>query len=244
MNSKFLINIWWILLIGLFSTAVFGQTKMTTANVENQPKTETQLLGKWQTKGEILEFFKDGIVTLNCIKVKYSVVGDTIILEFEVVESAKLAEDDINIIKYPFILNDDTLTLLTKGEKITYTKLPNDTNQAETHVWSGGSNPSDFIGQWCLKSVSENATYCLRFYKNGSYEEFEKIISADDGSSTRYRTAGRWSVKENYLTTCEDNGKKEITSSFEKRKHPQTGAPMLIINSKNYVMTDQKRRFW
>lgn len=243
MNSKFLTNIGWVLVIGLFSTSVFGQTEMTKANVENQPKTETQILGKWENEVERIEFFKDGIATLNCNKVKYSIVEDAIIIESEIVESAKMAEDDVNIFKYPFTLKDNTLTLLIQGRRTIYTKPTNDTNQAETHVWSGGSNPLDVVGQWCFKSVRENATYCLRFYKNGTYEEFHKSMSYD-GSTIRYRDAGQWSVTANKLTNCEDGGKKSVTYSFEKRNHPQTGAPMLIINGENYVTTDQKRKPW
>ena len=238
MTNKFLLNIVWILVIGLFSTVVFGQTKMTKADVENQ------LLGKWEfneNEDEPLkwEFFKNSILTYKCFKSKYAVVGKVITIEVDKLKTG------IEKSKIPFLLKGNTLNIWSEGKKIPFTRASkNDSGkiQAETHIWNGGSNPPSFVGQWC-----DSIKNCFTFYKNGTYEYYDAGM-AKVAARTKIEhdnEEGQWNVTATTLTVCsEDNEEESRTFSLEKRNHPQTGEPMLIIDEDEYVTTDKKRKPW
>ncbi len=249
MTRKLFLLIVWSVMFGLFSTFVFGQMKMANANVKNGANPETQLLGKWElltvSEGDkpSVEFLKDGVMFFNCVKVKYKVVGDVIFVEAE-----KLAEGGKNISKLRFelLLHGSTLILWMEGKGVVYTRRQvagAGKIQAEYYKWKGGSNPPGLVGQWRSEEKDEETdslnSYFLTLYKNGTFEIQIETKSGDTATNNQNAT-GRWSVKANSITLCGDRDIKSNTFRLEKRNHPQTGVPMLIIKDRIYLRSRKK----
>lgn len=210
----------------------------TDTDPENE---ESNLIGKWTSSEAKIEFFKDGKMTINGEKFNYGVVGKII-----------LVESDEGQMEFPFTLKGNTLTVLVDDRKVVYTRSTKneDTSENDQKPKPEGSNPQEFVGKWCYQS-NVNASgggrmsnICFVLYENGTYEYYGETSSSNPygGTNSQSNDAGRWKATSTTLTAYSNSGETR-TYSLEKRNHPKTGDPMLIVEGDAFV-TFYQRQPW
>lgn len=250
MSSQNLVQIFLTLTVGLtigFSASCAFAQKSTGQSRTNRPSSqkpandepeEPTLIGKWTSSEARIEFLDQSTMTINGDKFNYAVVGKLIVLE-----------TDEGQMEFPFTLKGNTLTVLVEGRKVVYTRSSgNDDEDQRKAPDRSGSNPQELVGKWCYQS-NVNASnggrmsnICFTLYENGTYEYYGETTSSNPygGSSSQQSDAGRWSATATTLTARSNSGETR-TLTLEKRNHPKTGDPMLVIDGDAFVTFYQKR---
>lgn len=227
-----------IISIGLFSTVILGQTK--TAKEETKPT----LIGKWKSPEAKVEFINKNTMTLNGVKYRYAVLGKAIIIQSEEGESAE----------FPFELKGDTLTVYLSDRKIVYKRYTEEDDEEETaevqpqnQPQQRGSTPQELVGKWCYQANVQaqgggrQTDICFTLYANGTYEYQGETSNSNvyGGTNSSSYDSGRWAATATTLTAYSSNGQTK-TYTLEKRNHPKTGDPMLIVDGDAFVTFYQK----
>ena len=237
------------LIVCLANGCVFAQrgtaeqsksTKPKAQTKQNNEKEETTLIGKWTSNEAKIEFFADGSMTINGDKFSYGVVGKIIIIE---------AEDEQ--MEFPFTLKGNTLTVTVEGRKIIYTRSSKSDDGEENQPQrsrGGGSNPQELVGKWCyLANVQANnggrmSETCFTLKGDGTYQYYSETNSSNPygGTSSQSSDSGHWSATATTLTAHSNSGE-TTTYTLEKRNHPKTGDPMLMVDGDAFVTAYQKQ---
>jgi hypothetical protein len=98
------------------------------------------------------------------------------------------------------------------------------------------------VGKWCLISVinaqggGRTSDQCVTLAADGTYQYFGQVESSNPNGATGSQTgdAGTWTATETTLTAHSRRGT-TVTYTLEKRNHPKTGDPMLILNRQPFV---------
>lgn len=238
MANKIYLIIVWSLVFGLFSITVFGQ-KTTTQEAENKEKKKSPLIGKWISSEAKIEFFENGTITINGEKYKFAIVKNVIVVG-----------NDEGQIQVPFSLKDDTLVVLFEGRKVVYTRSKGDDEEVQPQNTNrGGSTPQELVGTWCYQADIQanngggrHSRICFTLRPNGTYEysSGSSNTNPNGGSVSESTDYGRWSATATTLTARSNSGETR-TYTLEKRNHPKTGDPMLIVDGDAFVTQYQKR---
>ena len=113
---------------------------------------------------------------------------------------------------------------------------------------NGGGNPQELVGKWCyLANVQANdggrmSERCFVLNSNGTYEYFAETSSSNPygGTNSQEYDAGRWSATATTITAQSNSGE-TYNYSLEKRNHPKTGDPMLIVDGDAFVTFNQRQ---
>ena len=78
--------------------------------------------------------------------------------------------------------------------------------------------------------------------RDGTYEYYGEASNSNiyGGSNSQSRDYGRWSATTTSLTARSNSGK-TTTYTLERRNHPKTGDPMLMVDGDAFVTYYQKR---
>jgi len=244
MTKKFLTTFVSVLLIGLISNMVFGQSKTKNQNQDKEESKPT-LIGKWKSSEAAVEFINKNTMTLNGVKYGYAVIGKTIIIQSEEGESAD----------FPFELKGDTLIVYLSDRKVVYTRSTEDDEENPEEVFQtrpnqqnrGGSNPQELVGKWCYQANVQaqgggrQTDICFTLNPNGTYQYYGESTSTNvyGGANSQTSDSGRWSATATTLTAYSSSGEVR-TYTLEKRNHPKTGNPMLIVDGDAFVTYYQK----
>lgn len=239
MKRKLFLQIIWVLLVGLSTNCAFAQSK---TNNQKQTKDEPKptLIGKWKSSEAVIEFLNKNTMTINGEKLNYAVVGKIIIVETEDGQ-----------MEFPFSLNGDTLTVTFEGRKIVYKRMSQDeesNEEFERPTQGGGSNPQELVGKWCYQANVQaqgggrQTDICFILNSNGTYEYYGESTSTNPNGGANSQTfdSGRWSANSTTLTARSNSGETK-TYTLEKRNHPKTGDPMLIVDGDAFVTYYQKQ---
>lgn len=194
------------------------------------------LIGRWQNREATVEIKDNGTVVINGETLRYTVQGNVITLT-----------GSDGSARIPFQLDGDTLTTTFNGQRMVYTRA---SGNAGVGGGGGGSNPTELVGKWCyMSNVNANnggrvSNRCFTLYANGTYEYYGETSSSGQYGSTASQDSdsGTWSVSGATITA---NSRKHgtLTYALEKRNHPKTGDPMLVLDGDAYV-TFAPRRPW
>ncbi len=223
------------LIIASFATDAFSQTKK---------ETEAALIGYWISSEATVEFKPKGVVVISGERYQWSVLGRSLVLTSN--------EGSLDM---PFQLKGDILTVWFDGRKVMYEKTDKDGYDEAlamrikgTGNSGGGGNPQDLVGKWCY-SANVNASgggrqsdLCFTLNSNGTYEYSGATSNSNiyGGSNSSSRDSGRWSATSNSLTARSNSGT-TTTYTLERRNHPKTGDPMLMVDGDAFVTHYQKR---
>lgn len=113
---------------------------------------------------------------------------------------------------------------------------------------NNGSVPQELVGKWCyLSNVQANdggrmSEICITLNGNGTYEYYGETNSSNPygGSSSQESDSGRWTATATTITAHSSSGETK-NFTLEKRNHPKTGDPMLIIDGDAFVTAYQKQ---
>lgn len=203
---------------------------------------DTGLAGRWQSSEIALEIFNDGRLTINGEQFNYRVDGRHVILS-----------NNEGSIRVEFQLDRDTLATNYQGERTVYRRVRGGSSSAASSSSAGGAgesdgaNPAELAGKWCYMSNvtatggGRMSNTCFTLYPNGTYEYYSETSSSNPygGTASQSSDAGTWSVSGSTLiANSRSNGRQVYT--LEKRNHPKTGDPMLIVDGDAFVTYTQR----
>ncbi len=206
-----------------------------------------KLLGQWTTEGADLDFKPGGKGTYNGKAFSYSLNGNTLTTRDETGEN-----------QFVVIFLGKAMTLMGQGINATFnrghTGYKMDASPNQTAGSTGGNIDQSIAGKWCyvssLTNTNASSSYsrCLNINAKGTYTyQAEGSISGYGGgyyggSSSQNADSGTWRLDGNriYVNSRSEGNK---VYSFEKRNHPKTREPMIIIDGDAYV-TYYQRNPW
>jgi hypothetical protein len=194
------------------------------------------LVGHWKSSEATVHIKDDGTLLLNGSPFRYVVKGKNIIIG-----------NEEGMLQFPFELSGDTLNVQVDGRTVVYRRLSEDDAQSSA---SSGSNPQELVGKWCYMS-NVNASgggrmsnRCFTLYENGTYEFYGETSSSGPiaSSASQESDSGTWSVSGGTIT-AHSRSRGTLVFPLEKRNHPKTGDPMLVLDGDAYV-TYSPRQPW
>lgn len=229
-----------ILTIALSTNCAFAQPgKSTKPNAQKFEDETPTLIGKWTSSEAKVEFIDESTMTINGDKFNYAVVGKIITVE---IEDGQL--------EFPFTLKGNTLTVTVEGRKVVYTRSSKneEDEQPTEQPQRNGANPQELVGKWCYQANVQaqgggrQTDICFILNPNGTYEYYGESSSSNPngGANSQSYDSGRWSATATTLTARSNSGETK-TYTLEKRNHPKTGDPMLIVDGDAFVTYYQKQ---
>lgn len=200
------------------------------------------LIGKWKSSEATIVFKSGNKITINGEVYGYAVIGSTIVVG-----------SDEESVEFPFKLSGDVLTVWVDGRKVVYTRINGDdvdeeTSDSRSNANRTGGNPQELVGKWCYQANVQasgggrQSDICFTLEANGSYSYYGESSSSNiyGGTGSQSWDYGRWSATATTLTARSNKGETK-TYSLEKRNHPKTGDPMLIVDGDAFVTFYQKQ---
>lgn len=213
---------------------------MTARNAPEEKTRANPLVGRWISETNVAELREDGTLTLNGETLRYSVEGNVIKLF-----------TDAGQMRLPFRLNGDTLSVSVDGEEMVYRrdgKGGGGGMSGARGAASRGANAAELAGKWCyMSNVSANdggrmSSRCITLNADGTYEYYAETSSSGSvaSSASQEYDAGSWTAT---ATTITSHSSKNGTNTYplEKRNHPKTGDPMLVIDGDAFVTYHQRQ---
>jgi len=212
-----------------------GVGSHTSSSKQSEEKRASNgLIGRWQSSAASVEIFADGTLTINNERFHYQVDGNVITLS-----------NNQGSARVQFQLDGDTLTTNYNGERYVYSRVKGNALSGRA---SAGANPPEMFGKWCyLSNVNANdggrmSNTCFTLYENGTYDYYSETSSSgpNGGSASQESDSGTWSVSGSTLT-ANSRARGTINFTLEKRNHPKTGDPMLVLDGDAFVTYSQRR---
>ena len=205
------------------------------AQVDQKGSSSNGMIGRWVSNEATVEIRANGTLTIN---------GDE--FTYKIKNSVITVYGDDGTLQFPFDLNGDTMTVSVDDREVVYTRQKGANAQTDQGR-SGGSNPQELVGKWCYManltgSNSRMSNRCFTLAANGTYEFYSETSSSggNGSSASQEYDSGRWSATATTLT-ANSNTHGTINYSLQKRNHPKTGDPMLIVDGDAYVTAYQKQ---
>jgi hypothetical protein len=199
------------------------------------------LVGQWQTTDQTLDIRPDGTVLINGSSFTYAIGGQTLFVQ----------GPDGSAASYPFELSGNQLVVTVNNQRVTYTRKVVGIGPPGPAAAGAQSLPQELFGKWCyIANVNANdggrqSSTCFALNPDGSYQYHAESSSSGQaygnswGTASQTDDAGRWQSTGNTLTATSNSGKVS-TYTFEKRNHPKTNDPMLVIDGQAFVTYYQK----
>lgn len=204
---------------------------------QQDSKTEQEeigLVGRWQSSEATVQIKGDGTLVLNGETYRYAVKGNFITLS-----------NNEGALQFPFELSGDTLRVMVNDRTVVYKRL---TGGGQGSVGSAPvMNPAELSGKWCyMANLNSNSggrmsNRCFTLYENGTYEYYSETSSSGQygGTASQESDSGVWTATATTITRNSRTLGSE-TYPLEKRNHPKTGDPMLVIDGDAYVTYSPK----
>jgi hypothetical protein len=206
----------------------------TNASVVN-----TNIIGIWSAPGETLEFKADG----KCIY-----LGNT----FSYTQSGTI----ITIItsqgnaQFSYRVEGNQMHLMANGQEVVYRK--GETGNSNTSSFTDSKNiDQSLVGKWCWTNTTSTNTggssssECIVLQANGTYQ-FAAERSMDTntnafygGTSSQASDQGRWWVQGDRIF-YDSQTRGQGSYRLERRNHPKTNDPMIVLDGDAYVTFYQK----
>ena len=214
-----------------------GRKSQAVAASEAKPK-EKGLTGRWQSSQSTVQINDDGTLVLDGKTYRYNVKSNVITIA-----------DSEGSMQFPFQLSGDVLNVLVNGEVVVYKRITEGSSAARVGG-NLGANPPELFGKWCYMSNVNTGSggrmsnRCFTLYENGTYEYYSETSSSGPvaSSASQESDSGTWTATATTITRNSRTLGSE-TYPLEKRNHPKTGDPMLVLDGDAYV-TYSPRRPW
>jgi hypothetical protein len=223
-----------LFLFAFLAFLCFSQTTVAQDS-RTQENSKSLLVGRWQSDEATVEIRNDGTLTINSEEFEYRIKGSVITIS-----------DDEGSVDIPFQLSGDRLIVTVEGRRITYVRLKGRAEQQNATGRDGIRR--ELVGKWCwISGVNLNSSNsrmtnrCFTLYENGTYDYYSETSSGGDygSSASQESDSGRWSATSTTITAY-SNTRGKLTFSLEKRNHPKTGDPMLILDGEVFVTAYRK----
>jgi hypothetical protein len=219
---------------------------------EESAKTTTQssakqadVVGIWSGNGETIDFKNNGQVAYLGQNYPYQVSGNYITVQTQqgnLIMAYAITGDQLNL-----TINNQTVTYSRGKGSATNTGVNKQPENAQ-----GNQIDQSMVGKWCYVNVTSTNSggishdECFVLNADGSYQyHSERSMSVNTnayagGTSSQRGDQGTWWVSGNmlyYNSPTQGQG----SYPFEKRNHPKTGDPMIVLNGTTYVTFYNKK---
>ncbi len=239
-----------LLVTGLLTAATISAQPSRSGASKITP--EEKIRGYWKSTEALIEFKAGSKMTIDGAEYDYAIVGPTIVVS-----------NNEGEMEFPYKLVGEELTVWVEMRKVTYTRLTADEiKQVEAakrsnagpatgnRTAAGGGVVQDLVGKWCYQANVQaqgggrQSDICFTLKTDGTYEYYGETSNSNvyGGSNSQSSDFGRWSATQSSLTARSNTGK-TTTYTLERRNHPKTGDPMLIVDGDAFV-TFYKKRPW
>ncbi len=195
----------------------------TAQAVSGPVKSGNSVVGYWRNAQGHARFNADGTGEVDGENGRYEIHGNQLALI-----------GPRGQISLAFEVHGDVLTLTVNGALITL-------NRVREEAGPGGVR-QELVGQWCWISMvnaqqgGSTSSRCFTLDPNGTYQYKGETNSSNPNGAygSQSSDSGTWTATETKLTThSPTNGTQVFT--LEKRNHPKTGDPMLVVNGQSFV---------
>lgn len=227
----------------LISTFLVLAAFAIVSSAQGSKEAESSLIGYWKSDEATVELKAKNVAIFNGQQLEWA-ANDKIIA---------LANDEGSM-TFPYTLKGDVLTVWVEERKVVYKRISAEearrTGSPAQSNRTSGSIQQELVGKWCY-SANVNAIgggrqsdICFTLKADGTYEYYGEASNSNvyGGSNSQSWDYGRWSATATTLTAHSNSGK-TTTYSLEKRNHPKTGDPMLMVDGDAFV-TFYQRRPW
>lgn len=221
-----------MLLSFVLGCSLAGGAKRDEKSSRNKRESGTEekgIVGTWKNERSTISFDANGMATIGGQKYRYKASDDVITVT-----------GNDGTMEMPYRLEDDELTITVNNQKAVFQRVKKSKSD-------GGNVAQELVGKWCYMSnvTSGNggrmSNRCITLREDGTYEYYSETNSSGDNGSTSSQESdsGTWNATEDTITAnSQSQGRK--TYSLEKRNHPKTGDPMIVIDGDAYVTYAQR----
>lgn len=204
-------------------------TRVTAGNGDS-----VSIVGQWQGPNGAAQFNSDGSATVGGLIYRYTQAGDQLTLQ---------GADGTFVATLQ--MAGDTMGWVVNGRTLGFQRV------AATVAGTPGGIMPELVGKWCQATNLNNSsgTYsrsaCITLLADGSFAYVSDFGATGQVAGGAYGTAsdnndtGTWTATPNSITS---NSKKAGVRTFrlEKRNHPKTADPMLVLDGTEFTTAYQK----
>lgn len=201
------------------------------------PTAADGIVGNWQGPNGAMQINLDGSATIGGVQYRYT----------QAASQLTLAGPDGTFVA-TVQLSGDNMAWLINGKTLNFQRAAN--TWAVGGAATGGILP-ELVGKWCQMTTLNNSTgvygrsACFTLLADGSYQYAGESGATGQVNGGAYGTAsdasdsGTWTATANSITS---NSRKTGARTFrlEKRNHPKTGDPMLVLDGEAFTTAYQK----
>lgn len=210
----------------------------TNTTTPGTAQSATGLVGVWSGNHETIEFKDNGQVGYLGQDYPYQVSGNYVTVQTQ----------QGNLIM-AYSITGDQLHLTINNQTVTYSKGKGGVAATGTRPQgNAGNNQIDqsMVGKWCYVNVTTTNSggvsndECFALNGDGTYQyHSERSMSVNTnayagGTASQNDDRGTWWVSGNRLY-YNSQTRGQGSYQFEKRNHPKTGDPMIVIEGTSYV---------
>ena len=189
------------------------------------------VVGSWRNSQGSARFNADGTGVIDGKPGRYQIAGDRITL---------IGAD--GMVTLQFLVRGDMLTLTGPAGSTVLSRVREEVG--------GGSVHQEMVGKWCwIKIVNAQqggmaSDRCFTLAANGSYQYNGNSSSSNPngGVASQSSDSGTWTATETTLT-AHSRAYGTVVHRLEKRNHPKTGDPMLVVDGDPFVTYYQHPRW-
>jgi hypothetical protein len=193
------------------------------------------LVGRWRSDDESMEIRDDGTLVLDGnLPLRYAVRGNKMTIS-----------GDGYSLDVSFKLTGDTLTAEVEGRTTVYKRVGE--GKDESAGGESGVRPRELVGKWCYQSNVNTGSggrmsnICFELTADGRYTYQGETSSSGPVASSASQSydEGTWTATAATITAHSRSGR-VTTFRLEKRNHPKTGDPMLVLDGDAFVTFYQR----
>jgi hypothetical protein len=193
--------------------------------------------GDWQAGDGVLSLRADGTAMWGANRYRYVVKGNQIY--------ATGGPEGMQV--FPFQLSGDTLVMVVDGTPLRLTRRA--AGQGAGQAVGQGNVGAELVGKWCKVTNfnangagAYNSSACIVLNGNGSflYGAETDSYNPNGGVTSQTSDSGTWTATAASITANSRLRGGPVTFRLERRNHPKTGDPMIVLDGDAYVTFYQK----
>ena len=181
------------------------------------------IVGDWRNGQGSARFNADGTGVMDGVGGRYTVSGNQVTLT-----------GPQGSVTLGFEVRGDTLTLTGPGGSTMLSRVKQETGAGSVH--------QEMVGKWCWVTVTtaqqggRTSDRCFTLSANGAYQYAGVVDSygPNGGATSQSSDAGTWTATETTLT-AQSRARGTVVYQLQKRNHPKTGDPMLVLDGEAFV---------
>lgn len=227
---------------GSTSSGNSSKAVSTSPGTQSGTSKSAGIVGFWTGNNESIEFRSNGECLYQEQTYPYTLVEDHVVLQ--------TSEGNLMM---SYKVEGNQLTLGVGGQTLIYTRGKSDAQRTQNVSAKGAGNVArELVGKWCYVNVTSSnsggssSEQCITLYENGTYEYYGETsrsvngLTYSGGTSSQGSDRGTWTYNGSRIFYQSQTGQGSGSYALEKRNHPKTNDPMIVLDGTTYVTFYQK----